>query len=152
MRIHTGIGGVFLLVEGLDQVERHLGRITELAVAIDLQRGEVVELWWLFLALFLLHLRHRKRLALDGGKGLLALFLRGEFPRCRGEGGITIHRCQYPVGFGLEVLDLFLTVHDEGEGRGLHTTYREHLTVLAVLQRVQSRGVHAQQPVTNGSR
>ena len=76
LRIHTRIGRIFLLVECLDEVQRHLCRIAELPVAIHLQRRQVIQLWRLFFALFLLHLRHRKRLALDGGKGLFAFLLR----------------------------------------------------------------------------
>ena len=143
MRIHTGIGGVFLLVEGLDQVERHLSRIAELAVAVHLQRGEVVELWRLFLALFLLHLCHCEGFALDGGESFLAFLLRGELALGGCKDGIAIHCCQHPIGFRLEVLDLFLTVYDKGKGRRLYASYREHLTVLPVFQRVESCGVHA---------
>ena len=93
--------------------------------------------------LLLLHLRHREGLALDGGEGLLALFLRGELPLGGGEGGIPIDGCQHPVGLRLEVLNLLLTVHDKGEGRGLHTTDGEHLSVLAIFQGVETGGIHA---------
>ena len=41
--VHTGIGGQLLLVELLDEVQRHLGRKTVFLVAVHLQRGEVVE-------------------------------------------------------------------------------------------------------------
>ena len=37
LRVHTGIGGVFLLIETLDEVERHLGREGILTVAVHLQ-------------------------------------------------------------------------------------------------------------------
>ena len=44
----------------------------------------------------------------------------------------------------VEQLDkLFLAIDDEGEGRGLHASYRQHLAVLPVAQRVEARGVHA---------
>ena len=36
LRIYTRIGGVFLLVKGLDKIQRHFGRIAVLAVAINL--------------------------------------------------------------------------------------------------------------------
>ena len=97
----------------------------------------------MFLALLLLHLRHGEGFALDGLKGLLALLLRGELTLGGREGRVAIHGGQYPVGLGLEVLDLLLAVHDEGEGRGLHTADGEHLSVLTVFQRVEARGVHA---------
>ena len=125
-------------------------------------------MWRLFLAFLLLDLRYGEGLALDGGKGFLALFLRGELAlelrsslltlgrlqTCLGplsltrnlgggEGGVAIHRCQHPIGLGLEVLYLLLAVDDEGEGRGLHTSDAEHLTVLTVFQRVEAGGIHA---------
>ena len=37
LRVHTGIGGVFLLIETLDEVERHLGREGILTVTVHLQ-------------------------------------------------------------------------------------------------------------------
>ena len=152
LRVDTRIGGEFLLVECLDEVQRRLGRESELAVAVDLQRGEVVELGRLFLTLFLLDLRDGERLALDGLKGLLALFLRREFAFCSCKRRVAVDGSQHPVGLGLEVVDLLLAVDDEGEGRGLHTSDGEYLTILPVFQRVEPGGIHAQEPVANGSR
>ena len=143
LRVHTGIGGEFFLIETLDQVQRHFCRVGELAVTVHLQRGEVVELGRLFLAFLLLHLRYGEGLALDGGKGLFALLLRSELSLRGCKGGIAIHRCQHPIGLRLEVLNLLLTVYDECEGRGLHTAYGEHLTVLPVFQCIETRGIHA---------
>ena len=151
LRINTGVGGVLLLVQTLYEVERHLGRIAELAVTIHLQRGKVVQLWGLLLTLFLLNLSYLERLALDGGKGFFALFLRGELAFSGSKSGIAINGGQYPVGLGLEVLDFLLTVHDERQGGRLHTTDGQYLTVLTVLKCVQAGGVHAQQPVANGT-
>ena len=151
LRINTGVGGIFLLVQTLNEVERHLGRIAELAVTIHLQRGKVVQLWGLLLALFLLNLSYLEGFALDGGKGFFALFLRGELSLGSRKSGIAINGGQYPVGLGLKVLDLLLTVHDERQGWRLHTTDGQHLTVLTVLKCVQTGGVHTQQPVANGA-
>ena len=52
---------------------------------------------------------------------------------------------------GYEVFDLLLTLHDEGEGGGLHTAYGEHLAVLSVLEGVETGGVHAEHPVADGA-
>ena len=75
LRVDTRIGGVFLLVKRLDEVEGQLSRETELAVAVYLQGGEVVKLWRLFLTFLLLNLGDGEGFALNGGKGLLTFFL-----------------------------------------------------------------------------
>ena len=143
LRIHTRISGVFLLIQCLDEVQRHLCRIAELPVAVHLQRGEVIELGGLFLTLFLLHLRYFERLTFDGGKSSLTLFLRREFPLGCRKGGVAIDGGQYPIRFWLEVVYLLLPVHNKGEGRGLYASDAEHLTVLTVLQGIEPGGVHA---------
>ena len=142
--VDTRIGGQFLFVELLDDVQRHLGREPELLVAVHLQRGEVVERGRCLLAILLLHLCHSKRLPLDGGKGLFALFLRGELSLRSREGGVAIDGGQHPVGLGLEVVNLFLAVDDEGEGGSLYTTDAEHLAVLAILDGVETGAVDTQ--------
>ena len=58
LRIDTRIGGVFVLIERLDEVERHFGGEAKLLVAVHLQRREVIELTWRLRALLLLHARH----------------------------------------------------------------------------------------------
>ena len=151
MRVDTGIGGVLALVECLNEVQRHLGRVAELAVAVYLQRGQVVELGRLLLAFLLFHLGDGKWLALDGAEGFLAFLLRGELALSSRKCGVAIDGSQHPVGLGLEIVYLFLTVDDECQGRGLHTTDGQHLAVLPVLQRIETRAVHAQQPVADGT-
>ena len=69
-----------------------------------------------------------------------------------GEGGVAIHRLQFPVLLGNEVLYFELSVYDERERRRLHTSDGKYLPVLPVLHGVQAGGVHAQQPVTDGTR
>ena len=105
----------------------------------------------LFLTFFLFYLCHLERLALDGGEGFLSFLLRGKLSLRGGEGGVTIHGCQDPIRLRLEVLDLLLTVHDEGEGRGLYTADAEHLTVLTIPEGIEAGGVHTQQPVADGT-
>ena len=151
LRVYAWIGGVLALIECLNQVERHLGRIAELTVAVYLQRCQVVELGRLFLALFLLNLSDGERLAFNGLESLLALFFLGELAFCCRKRDVAIDGGQHPVGLGLEVVYLLLAVDDEGQRRRLHTTYRQHLPVLAVLQRVEAGAVHAQQPVADGT-
>ena len=46
--------------------------------------------------------------------------------------------------------DFQLPVDNQGQRRGLHPSDGKHLTVLPVLHRIEPRGVHAQQPVTDG--
>ena len=149
--VHARIGGQLHLVELLDEVQRHLGREAELAVAVHLQRREVVEWRRCLAALLLLHLGHFKGPSLDELEGLLALLLRGELPLRGGEGGVAVDGGQHPVGLWLEVVNLLLSVHDEGEGGGLHAADAEHLAVLSVLDGVEARGVDAQQPVAHGA-
>ena len=150
--VHTRIGGDFLFVETLYEVERQFGREAELLVAVHLQRRQVVELRRSLCALLLLDACHRKRVPLNQLERLLALFLRVEAPLRGSERRVAIDGGQHPVGLGLEVVNLLLAVHDEGQRRRLHATYRQHLAVLPVLQRVETRGVHAQQPVADGAR
>ena len=150
--VHTRIGGQFLLIKTLDEIQRHLGRIRELLVAIHLKRGEVVELWRRFGTFLLLHTRHRERLAGNLLEGFLTLLLTVEPSLRGGEGGIAINRCQHPIRFGLERVDFLLSVHDERQRGRLNTTDGEHLTVLPVLQSIEPSGIHAQNPVADGTR
>ena len=106
----------------------------------------------MFLAFLLLDLGDGERLALDGLEGLLALFLRGELAGSGCKCGVAIDCGQHPVGFGLEIVDLLLAIDDECEGRGLYASDGEHLTVLAVFQRIEPGGIHSQEPVADGAR
>jgi len=69
-------------------------------------------------------------------KGLLALFLACELAFCGCKERVSIDCGEHPVGFWLEVVDFFLSVHDECKGGSLHTSYAEHLSVLSVFQGV----------------
>ena len=126
--VHTRIGSKFLLVEALYELERHVGRIAELLVAVHLQRCEVVEVRWRLGAFLLGDSSH--------GEGFLAFLLAGEFTACGSKLCVAIDGGKYPVGFWLEVVDFFLSVHDECKGGSLHTSYAEHLSVLSVFQGV----------------
>ena len=150
--IHTRIGGQFLFVELLDNVQRHLSREPEFLVAVHLQRGQVIQAWRRLLTVFLLHLRHREGLSFDGGKGLLALLLRRELTRCGRERCVTIYGGQHPVGLRLEVVYLLLTVHDQRQRGRLHTTDGEHLPVLSIFNGIQARTVYTKEPVAHSPR
>ena len=150
-RIDTRIGRDFLFVELLDEVQRHLSRKPEFLVAIDLQRGQIVELRRCFRAFFLLDTRHCKWLSLNELEGFFAFFLRSEFSFRRRESRVAIDRRQNPVRFGFEVVDFLLPIHDERERGRLHPTDAQHLPILAVFQRVEARRVHSEQPVADGA-
>ena len=111
--VHTRIRRVFLLIQCLDEVQCHLGRKAEFAVAVHLQTRQVVELRRLLLAFFLLHLGDGEGLALDGLEGLFPFLLAGELSFSGGKCRIAVDRGQHPVGFGLEVVYLLLAVDDE---------------------------------------
>ena len=149
--VHTRISGVFLLVQTLNQVERHLGRIAELLVAVYLQRGEVVELRRGFRALFLLHVDHGKRFTLNGLEGSLAILFLVKAAFGGGKRGVAIDGGQHPIRLRLEVVYFFLSAHDECQGGCLHPPDAQHLSVASVFQGVQARGVHAQYPVADGA-
>ena len=150
--VDTRIGGQLALVKRLDGVQCHLGTHAELTVAVHLQRCQVVELLGSLLAVFLLHLGHGERLIFDQLEALLALFLACELTFGGGEECVTVDGREHPIGLGLEIVYLFLAVNDQCQRGRLHTTDAQHLPVLPVFQRVEARGVHAQQPVANGAR
>ncbi len=67
---------------------------------------------------------------------------------------VAVERGEHPVGFGFEVVYLVLASHDEGERRGLHAAYGERghaRRVGAILECVETCGVHAQEPVAHGA-
>ena len=134
--VHTRIGSKFLLVEALYELERHVGRIAELLVAVHLQRCEVVEVRWRLGAFLLGDSSHGEGLSGDGAECFLAFLLAGEFTACGSKLCVAIDGGKHPVGFWLEVVDFFLSVHDECKGGSLHTSYAEHLSVLSVFQGV----------------
>ena len=149
--IYTRISGILLLVETLDEFQRNIGRVGKLLVAIHLQRGEVVEMRGRLVSLLLAYIRNREGFAGDGTECFLTLLLAGKFAAGCRKLGVAVDGGEYPVRFGNEVVDFLLAVYDEGKGRGLHSTDAEHLFVLTVFQCIKSGGVHAENPVTNGT-
>ena len=97
----------------------------------------------MFPAFFLFYFRYRKGLAFNGLKGFLTFLLTRELSLGGSKGGVTIDGSQHPVRFRLEMLDLFLPVDDEGEGRGLNTSDAEHLAILSVSEGIETCGIHA---------
>ena len=179
LRVDTWVGGVFAFVEGLDEVECHLGGVSELLVALYLQGGEVEEVGWQLLAVFLGHAVDGEGFSLDGLEGFLSLLYGGVavawyaavgcwllvvgcwllavgfllfvgFVDDGGEGGVAVDGGEYPVGFWLEVVDLVLSVDDESERGCLYASDGEDLSVLSVFEGVEACGVHAEEPVADG--
>ena len=74
-RVYARVGGHLLFIEGLDQAQRLLGRERETAVALDLQGGQVEELWGRLTALLFRDIGHGEGLPLDGTQQGLALLL-----------------------------------------------------------------------------
>ena len=134
--VHTRIGSKFLLVEALYELERHVGRIAELLVAVHLQRCEVVEVRRRLGAFLLGDSSHVEGFSCDGAECFLSFLLAGEFTACGSKLCVAVDGGKHPVGFWLEVVDFFLSVHDECKGGSLHTSYAEHLSVLSVFQGV----------------
>ena len=149
--IYTRISGVLLFVETLDELQRNIGRVGKLLVAIHLQRGEVVEMRRCLVSLFLAYICNREGFASDGAESLLAFLLAGKLAAGGGKLGVAVDGGEYPVRFGNEVVDFLLAVYDEGKGRGLHPADAEHLSVLAVFQCVKSSGIHTENPVADGT-
>ena len=178
--VHTGICRYFLLVKTLHKLQRLVGGISELPVALHLQTGQVEQAWRSLLALLLLYLLYGKGQVLNLlqhslallagleslgslllGLGLFLLFCLAVFLflflHHHVEHRVAVLCGQHPVGSGHEVLYLLLPADNEGEGRGLHTAYAQYLVgslaavVASVFQRVKPGGVHAQGPVSNGT-
>ena len=150
--VHTGIGGHFSLIELLDELQRKVGPIAELAVAFHLERGEVEEPWWGFCAVFLLYVSDGEWVSFYGaecGLGLLAVGISAFHRRllcicitlaavsfsfvspfclrvfiCHlcGEGHIAVDGGEHPKGFGLEVIDFVVTFDDERQCGSLYTS------------------------------
>ena len=149
--IYTRISGVLLFVETLDELQRNICRVSKLFVAIHLQRGEVVEMRWRLVSLFLAYVGNGEGFASDGTESLLAFLLAGKLAAGCRKLGVAIDGGEYPVRFGNEVVDFLLAVYDEGKGRGLHPADAEHLSILSIFQCVKSGSVHAENPVADGT-
>ena len=149
--IYTRIGGEFSLVQPLYDVQCLFGAHIEFPVAIHLQRGQVVEMWWCFSAIFLLHRSHHKRFACDGIQKLLSLFLHRELAFGGSKHGVTIGGGKHPICFRHKMVYLVLSVHNERQRGGLHPAYAEHLPVLSVFEGIEPGGIHAENPVADGT-
>ena len=169
--VDAGIGGEFVFVELLNDLQGLFGTVAQLLVALHLQSGEVEEPRWGFRPFLFRHLGHGERCPFDGLQSGLRFLAVGEpsfgsaflgrsllivaLHACR-EGGVSIDGGEHPIGFGAEVLDFELAMDDEGQRGGLHAADGEGLctlasVVVAKLQGVEARGVHAQQPVADGT-
>ena len=142
-RVNARISGQFLLIKLLNEVQRHLRRIAELAVAIHLQRGEVIERRWCLLAILFLYVSDGERLVLDEAECLFAFLFAGELTFRGSEDSIAIDRGQHPIGFGLEIVYLLLAVHNQCQRGSLYAPNAEHLSVLSIFDGIEACGIDA---------
>ena len=86
-------------------------------------------------------------------KDLFRVFTLVEFTFGATESGVAVNGFEFPVLFGLEILNLSLSVHHKGQSGSLHTSDGEYPAAVAaaVLQGVESGGIHAEQPVAYGT-
>ena len=182
--IYTRISRDLLLVERLNGLQRVVGRVGKLLVALHLQGGQVKQTERGFTPLLLRHGGDGERRVLDACQQLLAprtvgygvdtavlFLLPGLLAGSQGfllllgfqcqffvaladegrESGVAVDGIEHPILFGHEVLYLQLAVHDEGQRRCLHPSDGKYLAVLPVFHGIQARGIHAQQPVADGT-
>ena len=149
--IDTWIGGHLLLIEGLNQFQGVVCREGELLVTLHLQRGQVKQARRKFLSLFLANRCHLEVCLSHDVQESLALLLGREFTFRGGEGHASVDRLQFPERFGLEMVNLRLSVDNQGQGRCLYPSDGEHLAVAAIAQGIEASRIHAEQPVANGS-
>ena len=97
--VYTRISSILLLVETLDELQRNIGRVSKLLVAIYLQRGEVVEMRWRLVSLLLAYIGNGEGFAGDGAESLLAFLLAGKLAAGGGKLGVAVDGGEYPVRF-----------------------------------------------------
>ena len=151
--IDTRISDHLLLVKALDKLECLFCAESKLAVTIDLKGCQVVETFGAFLARLLLYIGNSEQAVLDGFECSLCL-LHFIIPAFRAvECHIPIDGLEFPILLGHEVDDFEMTFHNHGQRRGLHTSDGKDLTLsdLSVAQGVETGGIHAEQPVADGS-
>ena len=157
--VNSGIGSNLLLIQTLDERESGLSSVGELLVALHLKRGKVEELGRFLCARLLGHTRYLKLLILYSLESLFTLFLRGKLTLRSCEESITINGGEHPVRLWFEVVYLLLTIYNHGESWSLHPANREHTcptlasaTVVAILDGIETSGIHAKKPVAYGTR
>ena len=175
--VYARIGGELGFIKLLHDLECEVGTVAEFAVALHLQGGEVKESRRSFATFFLRHRRHRERRVFDctqrgfrfgavgetafcrplvlGSFAVFRFFVFLAVVESRGESRVAVDGGEHPIGFRHEAFDLLLSVYDESQSRGLHAPDAQRLcaasTAIAEFQRVQARGIHAQQPVADGT-
>ena len=118
LRIGTGIGDQFLLIEGLHIVEGLLCRVAELFVCFTLQRGQVEKLWSRYALDLFLHIGYGCGLAAAGRSQHIRCMLLIDSRTACLESHIQFHR---EILLLDEICNIIVTLHDHGKGRCLHS-------------------------------
>ena len=151
--IHTRISSHMLLVERLDEFECLVGRVTERLVALHLQRGQVKQSRSKLRTFLFLNRGDGERLSFDGINHSLRLFERGKafevvailifgiiccirFAEDVAKKGISVQRFQFVVCARHKALYLLLALDDQRQGRCLHASDGQDLTILPHSTRV----------------
>ena len=150
--VDTRIGGVFLLVEALDGLQGLVGRHVVFLVAFHLQRSQVVEPRRGFGAFLGGDVGHSEFFSFNALQVLLSVFHGAILALGGSECRIPIDGRQHPIGLWLEVRNFVVTVDNQCQSGCLHPANGQHLSVLPVFQGVESCGIHAQQPISDGPR
>ena len=153
--IHTRVSGELLLIERLYKLQREVGTEAVLVVALHLQAREIEQARGSLCAFLLLYVGYGEWQFAHRCQSRLTFLACAEpsfalLHHC-GEGGIAIDGGEHPVGDGYEVLYLALAVDYECQCRCLHPAHAQHLAARAIAARVESGGVHSQQPVAYGT-
>ena len=140
--VRAGIGQQLLFVEALGVVKGLLRRVSEQAVCLTLQGGEIIELRRLFFLLFLLDRGTGDGRTLAHGRCLFRLRRIGEFLRhCFG----SIQRqAQQMIFFLVEQRDLCVTLRQHCQRRCLHTA---HIQGTMIENGEKARGIDPHQPI-----
>ena len=139
-------------IQGLNELKCLLRRKTEFLIAIDLQRGQVIQFGSELQPFLLLHRSDRQRQIFDTIHQSLSLFLGSNgiiillHRQLGAEERIAVERFEFPIGARHEMLYLRLTLNHQRQGRRLHTPYGQHLSLAPAPARVPycicTRSVH----------
>ena len=140
--VRAGIGQQLLFVEALGVVKGLLCRVSEQAVCLPLQGGEIIELRRLFFLLFLRDRGTGDGRTLAHGRCLFRLCRIGEFLRhCFGS---VQHQAQQMIFFLVKQRDLRVTLRQHCQCGGLNTA---HIQGAVIENGEKARGVDPHHPI-----